>query len=868
MQLRATAAPEGDPAALAASGTAGSRESLPHLAAIQRSFGTHDVGGIVAHTDRAAAGAAMAMGATAFATGNHVAFAGAPDLHTAAHEAAHVVQQRQGVHLYGGVGEVGDGYERHADAVADRVVAGKSAQDLLDRSPAASGVHLKASTTSPTIEIHPKDLTFAATDLGESSHRQIAIVNHSDTHQTIRHIFGMSTKSSAPPPPAVYEKNTPRPIPLSPTLVGHNRVFSGAFEVADQLRNHVIPPRGSVEVWVDFVPTKGGSQTGTFWVVGADGTTLGTFGVSGNGIAPPAQIDEKGGLDLDLTPTATGDKAVDNAKMSGLSNLLKWQNASTKAIVDVHNKLVSEWSDYIHKTASNPTLPASAPDGSFLGKYMENGIQGLAGGQAEKLVERAMKHLAKKAAGGVAGATIGSAAGPPGAAIGFAVGILVETLVGELAEWLGGEDPAIMKALREQYESGFSDGSHKAGEIFEKKLKELEGKQNRSLAHQRKQIGEYQRLINGSKDAGRLDQLIAEVKAHTEMAQDIKPLSGFSDQLLQLWVREHAAGPDSAGKDVNAKQWQKAAKEVTDKNLHDPETIDRTLFKQPDLFVTQCFHEWEIRGLALPQELRAELARELATLGVAQDTRSHHDEAGRLDKLAQGVQKRFNQREFRWTNIYAFESNGWLEIMSRVFKRGEIQPRVAKYDQEQDRRYRNKDGSVSTLPGPRVDMADQILCYPKLVVGKDTCYVERFYYRVSAYGNERSFVTTPGQQKLDYVQEAPSGSGPQKQLAASGSLHAYMDELGNHGVAIQAQGDAADAPQLQRLFGADLAAPRTQNSDGRSESIDVYKTVESWAEIVDILPEDVLGKIYRMNMTQVAGVRMVRAGNTVLIIER
>jgi hypothetical protein len=71
------------------------------------------------------------MGAQAYATGNHVAFAAPPDLHTAAHEAAHVVQQRAGVQLKGGVGEAGDPYERNADAVADRVVQAKSAEDLL-----------------------------------------------------------------------------------------------------------------------------------------------------------------------------------------------------------------------------------------------------------------------------------------------------------------------------------------------------------------------------------------------------------------------------------------------------------------------------------------------------------------------------------------------------------------------------------------------------------------------------------------------------------------------------------------------------------------------------------------------------------------
>jgi hypothetical protein len=102
--------------------------AMPHGAEIQRAFGAHDISHIQAHTGD---GSAAAMGAEAYATGHHVVFDKPPDLHTAAHEAAHVVQQARGVNLYGGVGEAGDAYERHADEVADRVVQGKSAEDLL-----------------------------------------------------------------------------------------------------------------------------------------------------------------------------------------------------------------------------------------------------------------------------------------------------------------------------------------------------------------------------------------------------------------------------------------------------------------------------------------------------------------------------------------------------------------------------------------------------------------------------------------------------------------------------------------------------------------------------------------------------------------
>src|SRR5581483_9838862 len=119
--------------ALAAEGTRDGAGRLPHLEAIQRSFGRHDVGHVRAHTGGRAADSAAAMGAEAFATGDHVAFARAPDLHTAAHEAAHVVQQRGGVQLKANVGQTGDEHERHADEVADRAVRGDSAEELLDR---------------------------------------------------------------------------------------------------------------------------------------------------------------------------------------------------------------------------------------------------------------------------------------------------------------------------------------------------------------------------------------------------------------------------------------------------------------------------------------------------------------------------------------------------------------------------------------------------------------------------------------------------------------------------------------------------------------------------------------------------------------
>lgn len=105
--------------------------AMPHADAIQQSFGGHDVSGISASVGGAAAEANKQLGSEAYAKGDQVAFKDAPSLHTAAHEAAHSVVQRSGQGPSSGVGQAGDAFENHADAVADKVVAGESAEGLL-----------------------------------------------------------------------------------------------------------------------------------------------------------------------------------------------------------------------------------------------------------------------------------------------------------------------------------------------------------------------------------------------------------------------------------------------------------------------------------------------------------------------------------------------------------------------------------------------------------------------------------------------------------------------------------------------------------------------------------------------------------------
>lgn len=122
-------------------GAGGARSAaLPFAARIQAAFGPHDISGIVVNAGKDHQEVGAALGMRAWAAGEVVSFAGAPDLRMAAHEAAHVVQQRGGMVPLGSFSRAGDAAERHADAVADRVVRGESAVDLLGATGAAPGL--------------------------------------------------------------------------------------------------------------------------------------------------------------------------------------------------------------------------------------------------------------------------------------------------------------------------------------------------------------------------------------------------------------------------------------------------------------------------------------------------------------------------------------------------------------------------------------------------------------------------------------------------------------------------------------------------------------------------------------------------------
>lgn len=129
-----------DPVAIAKRGVADASEPLPHQQVLQPLFGHHDLSGIKAQVGGDAADAAHALDAEAYAVGDRVGFASAPDLGTAAHEAAHAIADRQGGVARKAVdGGDGDPREARADAIAESVSRGENVEAQIDHAVASAG---------------------------------------------------------------------------------------------------------------------------------------------------------------------------------------------------------------------------------------------------------------------------------------------------------------------------------------------------------------------------------------------------------------------------------------------------------------------------------------------------------------------------------------------------------------------------------------------------------------------------------------------------------------------------------------------------------------------------------------------------------
>lgn len=166
-------------------------EQFPFQNEIQRLLGRHSIAGTKASVGGAAADTADALDANAYTHGDQVAFWRTPDLRLAAHEAAHVVQQRKGHAPDDGIDSPDDVLERHADAVADRVVAGELAEPLLDALPdrgapaAAIQRDSKGKDKGPVGPTNPEYVNKYAVSIIRAIADRIAVINIPQPHPRV-----------------------------------------------------------------------------------------------------------------------------------------------------------------------------------------------------------------------------------------------------------------------------------------------------------------------------------------------------------------------------------------------------------------------------------------------------------------------------------------------------------------------------------------------------------------------------------------------------------------------------------------------------------------------------------------------------------
>jgi hypothetical protein len=318
----------------AARGVAAPRESLPFADRIQAAFGPrYSVASIDAHVGGAATEASAAMGASAYATGNHVVFANAPDLHTAAHEAAHVVQQAHGVNLYGGVGQAGDLHERHADAVADAVVAGRSAEPLLDHYSGRGGATVQRQQVQRAIR-----------KPGEAAHYTVEEVRQLPWYKTLgsearrKHIEQLAGEpaetSNLTVEQAIQDVNekVPRPV-LKPTVSAHHDEDSDAwFKMMLQEPTSVSGPTSMPKSTA--VPSKPGAS-----------------------LSPTAQSDQRETPTLGIKP-ATKPMSLTSPSSGVPSRSTRSSALHVRRIPD-HENMFANWSD--DEDEIMPTKPTQQP---------------------------------------------------------------------------------------------------------------------------------------------------------------------------------------------------------------------------------------------------------------------------------------------------------------------------------------------------------------------------------------------------------------------------------------------------------------------------------------------------------------------------
>ncbi len=514
----------------------GSAGTLPHLDRIQESFGDYDVSGARAQVGGEAADAAAGMNARAFTAGDKVGFAEAPDLHTAAHEAAHVVEQRQGISLKAIDGGKSDVHEQHADRVADAVVAGESAapilselapepsadrgSDVVQRDKLDDGIDdADGISYAPALAISPSTLMFGGIPVGDSSElRRVTITNTDKTRDVEVDTFSDLSGEAA-----------------------------GEFTVAGV--NAPLKPGQSASVGITFAPSRAGDRVGQFMIGGSHGAA-GWLKVNGYGTESVKMQEKREKREEGEVDAARKDKAVTyhHERTAAEAEVDKWKDKTWKLLEGCAYWSSVNWTRFLSETGGDFTVAWT--EGQFM-----NAVGAVLSGMVGLMV--------------------------PG-------GPLVGALAGSLfSEIWGGYFTAKGNAAMEQ---AVHDNLKKTGKAMEEKADQFETEKDRALATATTTQRSSEHKIWTLNDPDQIEQIGEWARQESALIQDPPKKSDRSlyQKMLKEWVLERAGDAGHANKYTNSPAW---------KDARDASFGKGKALEVPDLFIHQAAREWSQLGI-------------------------------------------------------------------------------------------------------------------------------------------------------------------------------------------------------------------------------------------------------------------------------
>jgi hypothetical protein len=318
-----------------------------------------------------------------------------------------------------------------------------------------------------------------------------------------------------------------------------------------------------------------------------------------------------------LLARAPATAAVD--PVPALNAIEAWRVPARAVIDGATAWQTGNWIEYLSRTSSNPQLSLADSDIADVTANFVGNVLTEVGGEA---IEKAGQWTAA-----TLGAAIGTAAEPGlGTVIGFLIGVLVESVASYIFAEATGKADAGEKA---------ADAAERVGRLIGKQHALLAAQEAVAARELEALVAAMRERALGAQSQDEIDAVAAWAKA--AVPKTVPPKPGpphpLAEEMLKVWVLEHAGDLDTAHGDTDSTQWERALQSVFGED---------GLQGMPSLFAYQTRHEWGRAGIDHASTSAEVLSEAEALMG------EHGIVSGDMRTIlaADPVQKAFHGRKF------------------------------------------------------------------------------------------------------------------------------------------------------------------------------------------------------------------------------